>query len=129
MRGRGQAGFSLIEILIALTVFAILTTSVFYFLSSQNGMGKRSADMVTGLNLGKLKMDSLKVAGYADLVSGSDTVSQKYIRSWRVSLMTDAGGVPMGRKKIETLVLWPLSADHNLAFTSLVCDEKYKEAR
>ena len=128
MKAQGQEGFSMVEILITLTVFGILITSVFYFLSSQNGMGVRSADMVTGLNLGKLKMDSLKVSGYAGLESGSDTVSQKYIRSWRVSLMLDAGGAPMGRKKIETMVLWPLTADHNLAFTSLVCDDKYKEA-
>jgi prepilin-type N-terminal cleavage/methylation domain-containing protein len=123
-----QAGFSLIEILITAVVLGILTTSVVYFLSSQNDLGVRSADLMAGLNLGKLKMDSLKVSGYADLASGSDTVSQKFIRSWRVSLMHDAGGMPSGRKKIETLVLWPLSADHNLSFTSVICDEKYKEA-
>jgi prepilin-type N-terminal cleavage/methylation domain-containing protein len=122
-----QAGFGLIEILVAVVIFGILTTSVFYFLTSQNKMGVRSNDMLKGLNVGKHKMDSLKVVPYADLESGSDTVSTRYIRAWRVTQVRDALGVPNGRKEIEITVYWPLTADHNVAFTTLVSDDKYKE--
>ena len=117
----GQEGFSLIEALVASVVTGILTVSVFYFLTSQNGLGLRSGDMLRSLNLGKLKMDSLKVADYDALEAGSDTVSERYIRAWNVAPDTE------GRKKIELAVYWPLSADHNVVFTTLMGDPRFKE--
>lgn len=124
---RSQAGFSLVEILVSLVVLGGLATSVFYFLSSQNGMGNRSNDLLKGLNLGKLAMDSLKVSDYAALEAGSDTVADRYIRSWRISLVTDEHDLPNGRKKIDLSVHWPLTADHALTFTSIMGDGRFKE--
>ncbi len=122
-----QAGFSLIEILVSAVVLSILSTSPFYFLSSQNGMGVAGNDSMKGLNLGKLKMDSLKVSGYDDLVSGSDTVTERYIRTWHVTIIRDGGGVPTGRKKIDMNVLWPLTAENSVSLATLKSDDKYKE--
>lgn len=124
---RGQAGFSLIEILVSAVVIAILATAAFYFLSAQNGMGTRGNDSMKGLNLGKLKMDSLKVSSYDDLVSGSDTVSERYIRAWHVSVVHDGVGAPTGRKKIDINVMWPLTAEHNVSLVTLKSDDRYKE--
>lgn len=122
-----QAGFSLIEALVAAMVGGLLTVSACYFLSAQNGMGLRSADMLKGLNFGKHKMDSLKVSDYDSLAAGSDTLGDRYIRAWRVTRLTDAGGAPTGLKKIELSVYWPLTAEHTVAFTSLLGDKKFKE--
>lgn len=122
-----QQGFSLIEILVAAVVVAILATSAFYFLNSQNGMSRAGNDLMKSVNLGKLKMDSLKVTAYADLASGSDTVTARYIRSWNVTVMRDGAGLPTGRKKIEMNVIWPLTAEHTVTLATLVSDDLYKE--
>lgn len=123
----GQAGFSMIEILVSATITAVLATSVFYFLSSQNTMGTMGNDSMKAINLGKLKMDSLKVVSYDELSSGSDTLSERYIRTWHISLMVDAAAVPNGRKKIELGVIWPMSGDHSVSFASIKSDDRFKE--
>jgi prepilin-type N-terminal cleavage/methylation domain-containing protein len=127
-RMEGQRGFSLIEILVAAIVVALLATSAFYFLNSQNGMSRAGNDLMKGVNLGKLKMDSLKVASYDELAGGSDTVASRYIRSWHVTVMRDGAGIPTGRKQIEMNVIWPLTADHTVTLATLKSDDTYKEA-
>ena len=118
--GSGQSGFSLMEVLVASVVTGILAVSAFYFLSAQNKMGLKSNDMLKSVNLGKLKLDSLRVSDWDSLEAGSDTVSERYIRSWNVS---QSGGV----KKIELTVYWPLTADHSVGLASLLSDYRYKE--
>ena len=122
-----QAGFSLIEILVSAVVIGILATAAFYFLSAQNGMGAAGNDSIKGLNLGKLKLDSLKVTAYDELVSGSDTVNERYIRAWHVTIQRDGLGVPDGRKKIDIDVLWPLTGLHTVSLVTLKSDDRYKE--
>ncbi len=122
-----QAGFSLIEILVSAVVVAILSTAAFYFLSSQNGMGTAGNDMMKGVNFGKLKMDSLKVATYDELVSGSDTVSDRYIRAWHVTILRDGAGVETGRKKLDLRVIWPLTGEHGVSLATLKSDDHFKE--
>ncbi len=126
-RPHGQNGFSLIEIMVSAVVTLVLATSAFYFLSAQNGMGTQGTDTMKGVNLGKLKLDSLKVAAYDSLTSGSDTVSERYIRAWHVTQMQDSAGIPNGRKKIDLTVHWPLTADHSVALATLKSDDHYKE--
>ena len=127
MAHSGQDGFSLIEILVSAVVTLILATSAFYFLSSQNGMGTQGTDLMKGVNLGKLKLDSLKVSAYDSLSSGSDTVSERYIRAWHVTQIQDGMGLPNGRKKIDLTVHWPLTAEHSVLLATLKSDDRYKE--
>lgn len=122
-----QGGFSLIEILVAALVMGLLATSAFYFLNSQNAMSQSGNDLMKGVNLGKLKMDSLKVVPYDELAGGSDIVMARYIRSWHVSVIRDGGGLPTGRKQIEMTVMWPLTAEHNVTLATLKSDDNYKE--
>jgi prepilin-type N-terminal cleavage/methylation domain-containing protein len=124
---RRQAGFSLIEIMVAAVVTMVLGTVAFYFLSSQNGMSANGNDMVRGVSLGKLKMDSLKVVSYDGLTSGSDTVEERYIRAWHVTVMRDGAGLPNGRKKIDLSVRWPLTALNGVSLATLKSDDHYKE--
>ncbi len=122
-----QAGFSLIEILVSAVIVGILSVSIFYFLNSQNKISLRGNDVVKGTHLGKLKFDSLKVADYVDLVSGSDTVMDRYIRSWHITPQRGSDGLLNGRKQIDMSIIWPLTAEHSLSFASLKSDDKYKE--
>lgn len=124
-----QAGFSLVEAMVAMMVMGGLASAVFYFLGSQNSMGTRSNDMLKGVNLGKLAMDSLKVAEYDSLEAGCDTVVDRYIRSWHITQGSDGMGVPNGRKSIEVTVHWPLTAEHVISFASIMSDGRFKEER
>lgn len=124
---RSQSGFSLIEVIVSAMVTGVVAVSAFYFLTSQNSAGVKGSDLMKGVNLGKLKMDSLKVVAFSDLSSGSDTVSERYIRAWHVGVVRDGVGNPNGRKSIELTVFWPLTGEQNVAFTSLKSDDKFKE--
>jgi prepilin-type N-terminal cleavage/methylation domain-containing protein len=122
-----EAGFSLIEILVSAVVVSVLATAAFYFLSSQNGAGIAGNDAMKGVNFGKLKMDSLKVTTYDELASGSDTVSERYIRAWHVTVVRDGAGMETGRKKIDLRVIWPLTGEHGVSLATLKSDDRYKE--
>jgi prepilin-type N-terminal cleavage/methylation domain-containing protein len=122
-----QGGFSLIEILVSAVVVALASTSAFYFLGSQNSMGAKGGDMLKGMSAGKLKMDSLKVVSYDALASGSDTLADRYVRSWAVSQIYDEDGKPIGQKTIELAVRWPLTGEQSILFTSVKSDDKYKD--
>ena len=126
-RPRGQSGFSMIEVLVSAIIVAVVATSAFYFLSSQNSAGTKGSDMMKGLNAGKLKMDSLKVISYDALASGSDTISERYVRTWYVSVIRDNFGQPIGQKSIDVAVHWPLTGDQTVSFSSVKSDDKYKE--
>jgi prepilin-type N-terminal cleavage/methylation domain-containing protein len=121
-----QRGFSLIEVIVSAVVVAVVGTSAFYFLSSQNTAGAKGNDLMKGVNLGKLKMDSLKVVTYDELSSGSDTVSERYIRSWQIGLVRNGLGQPNGRKSIALTVFWPLTGESMVSFASIKSDDKYK---
>jgi hypothetical protein len=118
----------MIEILVSAAVTGVVATSAFYFLSSQNSFGNRGNDLMRGVNLGKLTMDSLKVVAYDSLSAGSDTVVERYVRAWRIGVLRDAAGNPNGRKSIELSVFWPLTGEQMISFSSLKSDDKYKEA-
>ena len=118
----------MIEILVSAVVTGVVATSAFYFLSSQNSFGNRGNDLMRGVNLGKLTMDSLKVVAYDSLSAGTDTVVERYVRAWHIGVLRDAAGNPNGRKSIELSVFWPLTGEQMISFSSLKSDDKYKEA-
>lgn len=126
-RGRLQAGFSMIEILVSAVVTGVVATSAFYFLSSQNNMGTKGNDLMHGVNLGKLKMDSLKVVSYTELSAGSDTVGLRFVRAWHIGVLRDGSGNPTGRKRIDLTIFWPLTGEQMVSFSSIKSDDKFKE--
>jgi prepilin-type N-terminal cleavage/methylation domain-containing protein len=123
----GQKGFTLIEILVSLIVFGLLTSSVFYFLNQQNSQSMRATDSQKSLSLAKLALDSLKVAPYDSLRAGLDTLDGRYIRSWHISVLNDDLGQDKGSRQIDLSVYWPLSAANKISLATLVSDERFKE--
>jgi prepilin-type N-terminal cleavage/methylation domain-containing protein len=122
-----EAGFTLIEILVSIMIFGLLTTSVFYFLSQQNSMSTRANDGQRGLSLAKLVLDSLKVAPYDSLVAGTDTVDERFIRSWHISVVTDEDGHSKGNKQVDLTVHWPIAGTYSVSLATLVSDERFRE--
>lgn len=122
-----QGGFTLLEILVSIMVFGLLTTSVFYFLSQQNSMSTRANDAQQSLNLAKLAIDSLKITPYDSLRAGMDTVAERYIRSWHISVVNDNQGHPTGNKQVDLTVHWPIGGTHSVSLATLVSDERFRE--
>ncbi len=117
----------MLEVLVSMVIVGILASSLFYFLSAQNKMGIMTTDMTNGLNFGKQAMDSLKVLDYSEIAAGSDIIQERYIRSWTITTVSDDMGVPMGRKRIDVNVFWPLTADHGVSMVTLLSDDEFKE--
>ena len=118
----------MIEILVSAVVTGVVATSAFYFLGSQGKAGAKGSDLMQGVNLGKLKIDSLKVVAYDQLSAGTDTVSERYVRAWHVGVVRDGSGNSTGRKQIDLTVYWPLTGEQMVRFSSLKCDDKFKGA-
>ena len=130
-----SGGFTLPEILVAMTVISVLGAATFYAVNSQTRTGVRNTQMIRGIAVAKQKMDSLKITDYDSLASGSDTVSgvdtveNQFLRSWRITTFRDDHGSPKGRKKISLTVHWPLTAEHQVTFTTLVSDKNFRDKR
>jgi prepilin-type N-terminal cleavage/methylation domain-containing protein len=116
-----QSGFGLIEIVISIVILGLVGSTTFYFLHSQDKNSGLGTDISKGMFVAKRKLDSLRVNRYGSLATGSDTVSNRYIRQWFVStdLVSD-------RKTIQLQVSWPLSAKHTITFNTIVGDDQYK---
>lgn len=116
-----QAGFGLMEIVVAVVLLGLVGAATFHFLRSQGQAAAVGTDLSKGMFLGKRKLDSLRVIQYGYVTAGSDTVNNRYIRRWYVStdLVTD-------RKTVELLVSWPLSATHTISFNTVIGDDQYK---
>ena len=100
---RGNGGFSLIEVLFALTFLAVGILAVASMIPAGTRGVSQSRVLTSGLMMGQRKMEELKGTPFLTLAVGtsSDTVSV-YNRTWTV---TDS--VPMaGCKKIEVTTRW-----------------------
>jgi Tfp pilus assembly protein PilV len=103
MGGRADGGFSLLEVLFALTFLAVGILAVASMIPAGTRGVSQSRVLTSGLMMGQRKMEQLKGTVYNSLMPGtfSDTVSV-YQRTWTV---TDS--VPMaGCKKIEVTTRW-----------------------
>jgi prepilin-type N-terminal cleavage/methylation domain-containing protein len=123
-----ENGFTLLEILVTIMLFGLLTSSVFYFLGQQNKLSARTSDSQEGVNLAKLTIDSLKICPYDSLVAGNDTVNEHFVRSWHVSVQQNSSGQNLGSKQIDVAINWPPSGGHTVTFATLVGDDRYKES-
>lgn len=100
---RQDGGFSLIEILFALTFLAVGILAVASMIPAGTRGVSQSRVLTTGLMAAQTKMEQLKGTAYMSLAAGSfsDTTSV-FQRTWTV---TDS--VPMsGCKRIQVTVRW-----------------------
>jgi Tfp pilus assembly protein PilV len=97
------AGFSLLEVLFALTFFAVGILAVAAMIPAGTRGVSQSRILTSGLMAAQVKLEELKGTPFSSLIAGSfsDTTSA-FTRTWTV---TDS--VPMaGCKKIEVVSTW-----------------------
>ena len=112
--GSGQGGFSLIEVLFALTFLAVGILAVASMIPAGTRGVTQSRVITSGLMAAQIKMEQLRGTTYTALAAGtfSDTTSV-FTRTW---VVTDS--VPMaGCKKIQVTSRW--NDNHGAQTTAL----------
>lgn len=114
-RGDRAAGFSLIEILFALTFLAVGIMAVAMMIPAGTRGVTQSRVLTSGLMAAQVKLEQLKGTTYSSLAVGTFNDSTTYYkRTWTV---TDS--IPMaGCKKIQVTVNW--NDSHGTQSTQLV---------
>lgn len=64
-------GFTVIEVLIGIGIFAVVAPSIIFAIVSLNQLNDRAADLTFANVLAEKKIESLRSAGYNSLVDGS----------------------------------------------------------
>jgi len=113
----GQQGFTMIENIIAIFILVVallglLSTTVIVVKADSFGR-----TMTTATTLAQDKMESLKNTGYADLVSGADTIQSLYTRTWTVTDNSPAANM----KTLVVSVGWSLQGGtHDVTVSCIV---------
>jgi prepilin-type N-terminal cleavage/methylation domain-containing protein len=94
-------GFSMIEVMAGMLVLSFLVLTTDAYMVSLIKTNTTAKEISQATFIGNTGMEKLKGTPFADLASGSDTVQNKFLRSWNV--------VPNGNMdKITLSVEWPL---------------------
>jgi prepilin-type N-terminal cleavage/methylation domain-containing protein len=113
---RGKAGFTLLEVMIALSILAIGILGVSGMFISSIGGNAQGRNMTVATSIGQSKLDLLSNAViYEGLVSGSET-SGKYNVFWNVT--TPVAALEM--KSIKVTVTWEVKGEtHTVQLNTL----------
>lgn len=114
MRNKNRKGFTLVEVVIACSIFAIGLAGVYGLMAWLVRANSFSNRMTEATALAQDKMESLTGGQWTALVSGSDTVG-KFTRTWTVSAM----GADL--KTVDLVVSWAdiNGRTHRISFKSM----------
>lgn len=102
---RGAAGFSLVEVLFALTILSIGLMALAGLIPFSTSKVSSSRSLTNASTAGEARLEDLKAGGYngADLAAGTHHDTQgRYTRTWVVQ-----DNVPVtGSKRIDLTVSW-----------------------
>jgi prepilin-type N-terminal cleavage/methylation domain-containing protein len=68
---KDQLGFTVIEIMVGIALFAVIVPSIIFAVVSINQVNDRAADLTLANVLAENKVESLRSAGYNSLVDGT----------------------------------------------------------
>lgn len=111
----GKGGYSLIEVLVALTLFSLAALSLSAGVGTALRAGKLSADLTRATILAQDKLEELLAQG-PPLDNGNDTPQPQFTRTWTATVDTPAVGVT----HIEVVVSWTDSATHAVTLTTVL---------
>jgi len=95
-----QKGSSLIEVVIAMVIMALLLTGLNSFLVALINSNVYSKEISAATATGNALLERFRTTEYTTIMTGSDVVKNRYLRSWTV---TDDGK----EKKVNMAVSWP----------------------
>jgi type IV pilus modification protein PilV len=99
-----EEGFTLIEVMVALVIFAFGILAVIGLQATAIRGGHQSQTLSEAASAGANRIETLITQDYAALADGSDTVNGKYTLNWEVNENTS--GELTGTKSIDLTVQW-----------------------
>jgi prepilin-type N-terminal cleavage/methylation domain-containing protein len=115
MKKKNQHGFSLLEILIALSILSVVLLGMSSMVFSVIQATAQSKEMTTATTLLQDKMEGLKNVSVSSLTSGNDSATLgdiTYLRQWAISTTGNL-------KTITATVNWTSRGSHNVSMTTL----------
>lgn len=94
---KDQSGYTIVELLVAIFVAAILTLTITQLISSSTRVSQSSRDMVAATSFAENKIEELRSAGYSSLSVGSIDITSE--------LPSELKGPPRGSLVITTYAL------------------------
>ena len=117
---RREAGFTMIEILIALSIFSASFLALAAGATTVMKSNRSSYKNTIATNLAQDKVEELMATSIANIVAGpNETVPVDGINFTRRWAVTDNQPIN-GLKKIEVFITWTDNTIHNLTVTSAV---------
>lgn len=112
--GNNIEGSSLVEVIVAMIVLALLVTGLNACLVSLVNSNQASKELSAATSAGNQLLEELRRINYSNIVTNSDVARGKYIRSWTVTESNT-------QKKIVLNVHWPLqSPKHSIELSTII---------
>lgn len=111
----GKVGYSLIEVLVALTLFSLATLGLSAGVGTTIRAGKLSADFTLATILAQDKLEELFAQG-PPVSDGSDTPQPRFTRAWAATSDTPEVGVT----QIDVVVSWADATRHTVILTTVL---------
>ena len=115
MPALGRAGYSLIEVLVALTLFSVAALGISAGVATVVRTGKLSADFTHATILAQDKLEELR-AQVGPVTTGSDSPQSGFARTWAVTPDSPETGVT----QINVTVSWEDFTPHTVTLTTVV---------
>ncbi len=113
-----EKGFALIEVMVALVIFAVGIMAVLGMQITSISGGHKARNMTEAANIGANAMENLLSLDYASLADGTNTVDGKYTVAWDIT--ADPTGAPANTTSIRLTVQWAEGAtNHQVAYDFL----------
>jgi type II secretion system protein I len=117
MPALGKAGFSLIELLVAMTLFAIAALGLSAGVAIVSRAGVLSDRLTRATILAQDKLEEL-ASHNGPLSGGADTPHAGFTREWTVSSDDPDTGVT----RVDVTVTWEGSGSHSISLATVVND-------
>jgi prepilin-type N-terminal cleavage/methylation domain-containing protein len=111
----GQVGYSLVEVLVALTLFSLALLALSAGMGAVLRTRQLSADFTLATILAQDKLEELFAQG-PPVSDGSDTPQPRFTRAWVATPDTPEVGVT----QIDVVVSWADSTTHVVALTTVL---------
>lgn len=128
LTGKRSAGFTLLEVMVAVTIIAIALITLFGSQSQSVSLVCESRFYTTAPLLAQEKMSELLVAGLGDAADDSGDYGEDFPGyRWRVALISAGAGVSPGiaglLKGVEVAVSWGKPERYHFLLTRYVFDD------
>lgn len=109
----GENGSSLIEVVIAMVLLAVLVTGLNACVLTLINSNMTSKEISMATASGNQLLETLRKVDYSSIVSNSDVMEGKFLRSWNV---TDCGN----RREIALSIQWPAASPRHIVQMSTI---------